>query len=277
MITKSTFNPPRKPIQITKFAKLVFEELLRLNSMHFGVITDERGFSQRQTERHDKAKAVALAELRKSVAEYLPPGANPDDFISYSGEDPAVENAEYSKYLQRALGEMVLCRAVDCYHWYLRQVVLLILDRDRLLLRPWAKKLGIKNKDEISAFERGENRDNLLIAWFRGKEWRTRALVHDYWRMPLGEDLNVLVQVRNCLVHQFSEDIDQEITPLIAANPHLYLKVEDGRINVGFDGADAAVGLVISDLSIIDQCLARYFALPATPFQKPNLRRTLSV
>src|SRR5438046_3147388 len=104
MFTKRAVNSRRKPIQITKFAQHVFEELGRLHSMHFGVVTDERAFSQRQTERHEKAKAEALDEMRKSVAEYLPPGANPDDFIRYSAEDPAVENAEYSKYLQRTLG-----------------------------------------------------------------------------------------------------------------------------------------------------------------------------
>lgn len=275
MVTTNSFDSHRKPIQLTEFAQHVFDEIGRLGRMHFGVITDEWAFSRRQTERHEKAKAEALAELRKSAAKFLLPGANPDDFIQYSAEDPAVENAEYSNYLQRALGEMVLCRAVDCYHWYLRQVALLILARDNSLLRPWAKKLGIKNTAEISAFERGENCDKLLIAWFRGKEWRTRALVHDYWHMPLGEDLGVLVKIRNCLVHQLGEDVNQDIAPLTSANPHLNLKVESGRIVVSFDGAVSAIGIVISDLSVIDQCLGRYFALPTAPFNKPKLRRVL--
>ena len=175
---------------------------------------------------------------------HLPPGANPDDFISYTGENPADANAEYSSYLERALAEMALCRAVDCYHWYLRQVVLLILDRDVSLVRRWASALKITNESKIAAFERGESRDKLLIEWFRGKEWKTRELVHEHWRMPLGEDLGVLVKVRNCVVPQLGEDADGTLAPLLVANSRLSLTVEAGQVVIGYGGVDTAIGMV---------------------------------
>ena len=207
--------------------------------MFFYVITDERAFSSRQTKGHEKAKTEALAQLRAgviSIGYSLPEGKSVDEIIHYDAEDPAVENAEYSQYLGSALSEMVLCRAVDQYHWYLRRVVLMILERDNSVLRPWAKELGIKDA-EMSKFEQGENRERLLTSWFRGKEWRTRDLVHKYWHMPLGEDLSVLAKIRNCLVHQFGEDVDGEIARLLNNKSRIYAKVENGQINVGFDGA----------------------------------------
>ena len=229
----------RKSIQLTKFGQRVMEELARLHSMFFYVITDERGFSSRQTKGHERAKAEALEQLRAEVISSgysLPEGKSVDDIIHCDAEDPAVENAEYSEYLGRALSEMVLCRGVDHYHWYLRRVVLMILERDNSVLRPWAKELGIKDA-EMSKFERGENRERLLVSWFRGKEWRTRDLVHKYWRMPLGEDLSVLAKIRNCLVHQFGEDADGEIARLLSGNSRIYAKGENGQVTVGFGGA----------------------------------------
>ena len=261
-------------IQLTEFARRIFEELQRLKLMLFGVLGDDRALNHRLTEGHEKAKTEALADLRQRVTSFLPSGANPDDFISYSGENPADANAEYSAYLERALAEMALCRAVDCYHWYLRQVVLLILDRDVSLVRRWASALKITNESKIAAFERGEGRDKLLIEWFRGKEWKTRELVHEHWRMPLGENLGVLVKVRNCTVHQLGEDADGALAPLLAANSRLDLTVEAGRVVIGYGGADTAIGVVISDISIIDQCLVRYFSLPAQPYQPPKLHRS---
>ena len=151
----------------------------------------------------------------------------------------------------------------------------MILERDNSVLRPWSKELGIKDA-EMSKFEQGENRERLLVSWFRGKEWRTRDLVHKYWHMPLGEDLSVLAKIRNCLVHQFGEDADGEIAHLLNYNSRIYAKVENGQVYVGFDGAYEAVGLIISDLSIVDQCLGRYFGLLTSPFEQPNLRRVYS-
>ena len=261
-------------IQLTEFARRIFEELQRLKLMLFGVMGDDQALNRRLTERHEKAKEETLAELRKHIAAHLPSGANPEDHISYSGENPAEANAEYSSYLERALAEMALCRAVDCYHWYLRQVVLLILDRDVSLVRRWASALKITNESKIAAFERGEGRDKLLIEWFRGQEWKTRKLVHKHWKMPLGKDLGVLVKVRNCIVHQLGKDADGALALLLAANSRLALAVEAGRVVIGYGGADTAIGVVFSDLSIIDPCLARHFSLPAKPYQQPKLHRS---
>lgn len=241
--------------------------------MLFGVLGDDQSHNRKLADQHEKAKAKALAELRTEVVRYLPPGANADDFVCYEGQNPAEANAEYSAYLERSLAEMALCRAVDCYHWYLRQVVLLILDRNPALVRRWASELKIKDKNKIAAFEQGADREKLLIEWFRGKEWKTRELVHEHWKMPLGEDLGVLVKVRNCIVHQLAEDSDGSLASVLAANSRLRLSVVASRVVVGYGGAEAAIGVAINDVSIIDQCLVNHFSLPAEPFQPSRTRR----
>ncbi len=262
------------PIHLTALARHIFEELQRLKLMLFRVMGDNQALNRRLADNHETAKAETLTELRKYMANHLPPGANPDDFVGYSGEKPAEENAEYSAYLERTLSEMALCRAVDCYHWYLRHVVLLILDRDPSLIRRWATELKIKDESKIVAFERGESRDKLLIEWFRGKEWKTRELVHEHWRMPLGEDLGILVKVRNCIVHQLGEDAEGLLLSMLATNSRLGLSVAAKRVIVGDGGADTAIDVVFSDVSIIDQCLVNHFSLPAEPYQPPRLHRS---
>lgn len=242
--------------------------------MVFGVMGDDQALNGRLTENHEKSKATAMAGLRKRIAEYLQPGTNPDDFISYTGENPAEANAPYSAYLECSLAGMALCRSVDCYHWYLRQVVLLILDRDPSLVSLWATELKIKDESKIAAFQRGECRDKLLIEWFRGKEWKTRELVHEHWRMPLGEDLGILVKVRNCIVHQLGEDADGSLLSVLATNSRLGLSIAAKRVVVDYGSADTAINVVFGDVSIIDQCLVHHFSLPAEPYRPPRLHRS---
>lgn len=260
-------------IHLTEFARQIFVDLQKLKLMLLGAMGDDQTLNRRLAESHEKTKANALADLRERIAPHLPPGVNPDDMISYSGENPVEENAEYSAFLEHALAEMVLCRAVDCYHWYLRKVVCLILSRDASLVRLWASELKIKDGSKIAAFERGEGCNQLLIEWFRGKEWKTRALVHEHWQIPLREDLGILVRVRNCIVHQLGEDIDGTLAPLLIESTRLGISVQSGRVVAGFDGADNAIGVALTDVSIIDQSLARFFSLPAEPFDPPKLRR----
>jgi len=50
--------------------------------------------------------------------------------------------------------------------------------------------------------------------------------------------------------------------------------VEAGRVLIGYGGADTAISVVLSDLSIIDQCLVHRFSLPAQPYEPPKLQRS---
>ncbi len=195
-------------MEITAYADKIFTELTRLTLMLFGVVTDDSSHNKRISENYQQRNESLRSHVREEMKKTLPPGSNPDDFVTFTGPDPTAVNAEYSAYLNQSLGEMVLCRSVDCYHWYLRQVVLLILGANPALLRPWANKLGITTTDQLDAFENGLGREKLLTDWFRGREWRTRQLVHEHWNMPLKEDLGVLVKVRNCIIHQLGEDTD---------------------------------------------------------------------
>jgi len=161
-------------MNVTSYGERVFAEMAKLKFMLFGVTSDDTSHNQRLSEAHEKRKAEGLERLVKLVAPTLPPGSKVEDYIKYTGEDPSVGNANYSAFLNHSLGEMVLCRAVDHYHWYLRSVVLLILNQDATLIRPWAKKLRIREDEQLETFERGEKRAQILNKWFRGREWRTR-------------------------------------------------------------------------------------------------------
>lgn len=263
-------------MNVTIYGERVFAEMAKLNFMLFCVTSDDRSHNQRLSEAHERRKAENLERLAKLVAPTLPPESKVEDCIKYTGEDPSIENADYSAFLDRSLGEMVLCRAVDHYHWYLRRVVLLILNQDATLIRPWAKKLRIREDEQLEAFERGENRTQILNEWFRGREWRTRQLVHEHWDMQLKEDLDVLVKVRNCIVHALGEDTGGELSPVLSQNARLGLPVEGGRVVVGSEGADVAIGVVLADISIIDPCLARAFSLPTAPYVPRRTHRNYS-
>jgi len=91
--------------------------------------------------------------------------------------------------------------------------------------------------------------------------------------MPLEEDFDVLVKVRNCIVHALGEDTEGELAPALKQNARLGLSVEGGRVLVGALGADVAIGVVLGDISIIDQCLARVFSIPVASHVLPKIHR----
>jgi hypothetical protein len=259
-------------MKLTIYAVKISDELSRLHSMLFCVVTDNNGFNKRVADGHQARREKQIAHFNEHVKNKVPPGMAPT--LVFEGPEPGSENTEYTAFLDGTLGEMTLCRAVDCYHWYLRQVILLILHADPSLLRPWSKKLKITNADELDAFERGEGREELLTKWFRGSEWKSRQLVHEHWKIPLKDDLGELVKVRNCIVHQLGNDVDQSLQPIISKNPRLSLGMTSGRLTVGLNGGEAAIQIVMGDVSIIDQCLARSFALPTVVHVPASVSRS---
>lgn len=263
-------------MHVTTYGERVFAEMAKLNFMLSCVTDDDRLHNQRLSEAHERRKAESLESLAKFVTPTLLPGSKVEDCINYTGEDPSIGNTDYSAFLNRSLGEMVLCRAVDHYHWYLRSVVLLILNQDATLIRPWAKKLRIREDEQLEAFEHGKNRIQILNEWFRGREWRTRQLVHEHWDVQPKEDLDVLAKVRNCIVHALGEDTGGELSSVLSQNTRLGLSVEGGRVVVGSKEADVAIGVVLADISIVDPCLARVFSLPTASHVPPKTHRNYS-
>ena len=274
---KSSFHPvplPGLPMELTDYAGKIIDDLLRLHLMLMSVVTDNNSFNKRIADAHREQREKQLSYFNEQIKGKFAPGMEPK--ITFEGPGPGKENAEYTAFLNETIGGMILCRAVDLYHWYLKQVVLLILKANPSLLRQWAKQLKIANTGELDAFEKGQNREELLTKWFRGAEWKTRQLVHEHMKIPLKEDLGILVQVRNCIVHSLGKDMDGTLEAILKGNIRLVLGITSGHVTVGYNGGDAAIGIVISDVSIIDQMLARMFALPTTPHNSPPISRAYS-
>jgi hypothetical protein len=93
-----------------------------------------------------------------------------------------------------------------------------VLKANPTLLRQSAKQLNITNATELDDFDKGHDREVLLTKWFRGAEWKTRQLVHDHMKIPLKEDLGILVQVRNCIVHSLSKNRFEGSAPWTIVN-----------------------------------------------------------
>ena len=266
--------PPGLPIELTDYAAKIIDDLLRLQLMLMSVVSDNNQFNQRIAKGHLEQREKQLLLFKEQIQGKFAPGMEPK--LTFTGPEPGKENADYTAFLDTTIGGMILCRAVDLYHWYLKQVVLLILNANPSLLGQWAKQLKITNKDELDAFDKGQNREELLTKWFRGAEWKTRQLVHEHMKIPLKEDLGILVQVRNCIVHGLGKDTDGTLEPILKNNSRLALSITSGYVTVGYTGGNAATGIVISDVSIIDQILARMFALPTTPRKSPSISRAYS-
>jgi hypothetical protein len=261
-------------MELTTYAGKIIDDLLQLQMMLFSIVTDNNSFNRRIAEANRERREKTLAHFNEQIKGKCPPGMEPT--ITFEGPEPGNENAECTAFLEKNIGEMTLCRAVDLYHWYLRQVVLLILNADPDLVRQWEKQLKITNQDDLDAFDKGQDREKLLTKWFRGAEWKTRQLVHEHMKIPLKENLGILVQVRNSIVHSLGKDTDCTLEPILKANPRLSLGVMNSHVTVGFNGGDAAIGIVISDVSIIDQILARMFSLPTTTHVPPKITRAYS-
>ena len=261
-------------MELTSYAGKIIDDLLRQQLLLFSVVSDNTRFNQGIANAHREQREKSLSYFNAQIKGKFAPGM--EHKITFEGPEPGSENAQYTAFLDESLGEMSLCRAVDLYHWYLKQVVLLILNANPVLVRQWGKQLKITNSDDLDAFDKGHNREKLLTKWFRGAEWKTRQLVHEHLKIPLKEDLGILVQVRNSIVHSLGRDTDGTLEPVLKGNSRLNLGVTNGQIAVGFSGGDAAIGIVISDVSIIDQCLARLFSLPTAPHTSPPISRAYS-
>ncbi len=261
--------------EITQYAQVVFAEISRLKMLLMCVIGDNKAFNRKLADAHEVRKAEALGHLRELLKNRVGPEDHIESLISYSGESGSEQNAPYTDYLESAFGEMALCRAVDFYHVYLRQVVLLAATATPTLLRSWKSALNISEK-RLQEFESGANPAGTVAGFFRGNESKIRALVYEHLNMPLREDLEVLVEVRNCIVHQGGKDADGALATILAGNDRLGICVVKGSVVVRGAEAQNLVDCVFSDLSILDQCLARTLQLPTAPFVHTSFRRVYS-
>ena len=257
-------------MKLTVYAGRIIDNLIRLQLMLMSVVGDNNSFNKRITESRRGQREKTLAYFR----EHAVGGQMPE--ITFEGPELGQENADYTSFLNEKMGRMVLCDAVDLYHWYLKQVVMLIFNANPELLPQWAKELKIKNQEELDAFGRGEDRDKLLTKWLRGAEWKTRTLVHDYFNIPLKDDLGLLVETRNCIVHGLGLDTDGTLETRLSSNTRLGFCVLGAELKVGFNGGYNSVEIVVSDVSIIDQMLAHKFSLPTTPHIPPKITRICS-
>jgi hypothetical protein len=257
-------------MELTAYATEVINDLVRLQLMLACVVGDNNSFNKRIADSRREQREKSIAYFKEHAVNGKVPN------ITFEGPEPGQENAEYNTFLDETFGGFVLCRAVDFYHWYLKQVVLLILNANPNLLRQWAKDLRITNAEELDAFEKGQDREKLLTRWFRGAEWKTRKLVHEHFKIPLKEDLGLLVDVRNCIVHSLGKDTDGALEPVLKNNPRLSLSVANQYVVVGFNGSHAASEIVINDVSVIDQMLAQKFSLSTAPRVQPKISRVYS-
>lgn len=257
----------------TEYGRSVLTELRHLRCLTLTIVGDNSGFNKRLADEHEARKAEALDELRRLLAPTIAAGCDPE--ISYTGKSGAEENEEYTGALEKFISESVVTRAVDLYHWYIRRVLQLALNRDRSLIRGWAATLELSKK-KVAEIESSASTAQALSSIFRGRESVFRKLVHNYLNVPDLGTMPCLVEVRNCIVHHCGDDIEGRVAAGIVDCPELGIEVRDAVIHVGPSAAFEAVGRAFSSIGLFDRMLANILALPTSTAPVPNLRRVYS-
>jgi hypothetical protein len=249
------------PIEFTEYGRTVLTELSRLSFLSLTICGDNDAFNARLSEAHERRKAKTREEGLRLIGAYLQPGQNPDDVISYTGKNGAEENEAYTALLEKFVSESTVCRVIDLYHWYLRRVLQLALSRDRSCIRAWAPTLGLSEKKTVE-IETAGSTDQVLSGLLRGREKSFRDLVHQHLDVPNLSAIPLLVEVRNCIVHHLGRDVDGRVSALLPDCPELGIEIQNEHVVVSGSAAYEGACRVLSDISIMDQVLARLLGLP---------------
>ncbi len=261
------------PVLVTTQAQQVLNQLQWLWMVLLMARSDNSSFNARLSEQHEEQKAEVLALMRKEVLPHMiPSGRNWEDVCRYTAEDPSVENRSYTEQLEQMLGEFGVCRAVDLYHWYLRRILQLALERNPSQIRVWAPALGMKPA-KAAALEPQLHSPDVLYELFRKNEGVWRTLVHEFLGVFLPEEVPIFVEVRNRLVHDLGEDREGKVARAINLDSRWKPKLVDGFLKVGVSDGLQAAETMISDIQIMDWHLATLYALPTKQFEKQNIRR----
>lgn len=259
-------------VLLTAQAEQVLNQLQSLWMVLLLARSDNSYHNDRVSKQHEEHKAEVLAKMKKDLPHMIAPGRHWEDVCRYTAEAPSIENGPYTEQLERMLGEFGVCRGVDIYHWYLRRVLELTLERNPSQIREWAPALGMKPA-KAAALEPQLKSPDVLYDLFRKNEGIWRTLVHEFLDVFLPEEVPIFVEVRNRLVHDLGEDREGRLARITTSASRWKPKLVDGFLKVGVEDGLQAVETMIADIQIMDWILATKYSLPTKPSEKQKIRR----
>ncbi len=264
-------------VNLTEPGRLILTEIANLNFLALTITSDNKAFNKRITDEQEKRKAATLEKMHehlRSVIDQLGSGQKPKEIpITFTGKSGEEENKKYTETLERFVNESLVSRSIDLYHLYLRKVIALALNRDPSLIRAWALVLDLSKK-KVTEIETASTWNQAISRLFPKRENVFRNLVHEHLNVPHMYVIPLLVEVRNCIVHHLGEDLEGKASLLASENPEIGIRVCGGHVSISNAAVMNIVGRVLSDISIIDQCVGTVLGLPTTAEPTPVLSRS---
>ena len=189
------------------------------------------------------------------------------------GEDV---NVEYTGYLRKTLGEWGVCRVVDIYQWYNRQVLRVAAQHAPEVLDGFRDGLRLDGKD-VSALATGVNPVDVIIEKVLFQDKAVRGHLHKVLGIWEEEEMSVLVEARNCLVHALGDDSEGRVANVLASKRSpwkLPLVVNARRVVATVETALSAVEIGLAQISIMDQQFGNKYSLPRAAVEPKKSSRT---
>jgi hypothetical protein len=173
-------------------------------------------------------------------------------------------NVEYTAYLQKSLGEWGVCKVVDIYQWYNRQVLRVAAKQTPEVLDGLRDVVRLNGRD-VSALATGVNPVEVIIGRMLFRDKAVRGHLHKVLGIWEEDEMSLLVEARNCLDHALGEDSEGRVAKTLASKPSpwkLPLTVKAGRVVVTVETALSALNIGLAQISIMDQQFGNKYSLP---------------
>ncbi|MEY2489083.1 MAG: hypothetical protein QOC70_1025 [Verrucomicrobiota bacterium] len=230
------------PIPLTTAGRIACEELGQLNTLVLGVNGDNADHNKRVKERYGGGEEV---------------------------------NVEYTAYLQQSLGEWGVCRVVDIYQWYNRQVLRVAVQHAPEVLDGFRDAVRLDGRD-VSALVTGINPVNVIIEKVLFRDNVVRGHLHKVLGIWEESEMSLLVEARNCFDHALGNDSEGRVAKALASKPSpwkLPLAVNAGRVVVTAETALSAIAIGLAQISIMDQQFGNKYSLPRTAVEPKKVSR----
>ena len=193
----------------------------------------------------------------------------------FNGEENP--NEEYNSEAVAFAASSALSRIVDAYQWYNGQILRLLVIHDRSAFEKIREGVTLTASD-LRRIACGDDALPIAIERFRLRDRSVRQHLHKALDLWEEEEMSVMVDMRNCLVHHMAVDSQGEVSRGLAALSGGFgirdiVRIEDDRIILTKDAPDVCTNIGLAQISIFDQMASRTFSLPTTPREEMTLRR----
>ena len=185
----------------------------------------------------------------------------------------APENEEYLALNDALVSEFVVCRVVDVYQQYNRNILKQLVSSHPELLESLGENLPLRGR-EIVGLINGTLCPSELIGKIQFTDRAVREHIHrklGFWKES---EIDYLIEARNCIVHadgwgfdsELKEKIQREGTPW---NLPLSFDVA-GRLILSPNAAMTSIDVALAQISIMDQGCANNYNVPSHEHEPRN-------